>query len=268
MRLPVRLGFKDENGASQKVDACTLVLNKHGARIECKRSFALRQELVLTVVPTKKSATGNIVWREANSNASGNFEFAVELQESENLWGIDFPPSDWYTRKGAAPAKAPEAGAVSVASEQMPPPPEAIAEAVPAPEVAVAALSTEESPSVVLFEAPLDSLPEFPVLELVESPSPPIAEPMPEPQPMSPASAEHLDLTAELPDIQVPPPVMPPPTQHQGSAPGLPLLSRHMSGESFNATAAALLNALVSLLERQGYVTREHLYDEMDRLSH
>jgi len=277
MRLPVQLAFRDAAGASHKVDAWTMILNKHGARVECKQSFGLKQEIVLTVVPTKKSAKGKVVWREAQPNHKGHFEFAVELTDSENLWGVEFPPSDWNTRKAAGAAtQSPAALQETVAAEPVMMAAEVAPEPGPAAGPAPSVLLAKESAAeVVGAEQPLDAVPEFPIAQAEPAAAPvfPVYEAMPKPAPQpgplpkpepqpEPARPAHLDLTEDLPHAELAPLASAP------NAPAaVPLLSRHMSSESFNATAAALLNALITLLEREGHLTRERLYEEMDRFN-
>lgn len=98
------------------------------------------------------------------------------------------------------------------------------------------------------------------------APSPPAArEPAPTPVAESrarPAATE--DLTAELSVMEL--------REELGMAEGAaapetpPVLSRHLSPEMFPAMTAAVLNALVSLLERRGLMTREELNAEIQRL--
>ncbi len=273
MRLPLQVAFRDKAGASHKVEAWTMVLNKHGARVECKRALELHQEIAVTVVPTKKSGQGSVVWREAKPNHKGHFECAVELIEAENLWGVEFPPNDWNARKAAGAAKqSPAALRDTVAAEPVNTAPESAPKRMPDPEPAPAVLMAEESAAeAVVAEQTLAALPEFPT-EQAESTDVPVFEAMPEPEPQplpkpepqpEPASPVHLDLTSELPHAEPAPP-----RANAPNAPAaVPLLSRHMSSESFNATAAALLNALITLLEREGHLTRERLYEEMDRFN-
>jgi hypothetical protein len=55
----------------------------------------MHEELTIQVPFNGMSKKGRVVWNKAEPNASGNYEFEVELDEPENLWGVGFPPSDW-----------------------------------------------------------------------------------------------------------------------------------------------------------------------------
>ena len=93
LRLPVRLGIKDEKGTFRELAAQTLVVSKYGAKIECKRPLDVNQEVTVTVLPSeKRSGIGRVVWCDRNLSDSGNFELGVEIREAENLWRIAFPP--------------------------------------------------------------------------------------------------------------------------------------------------------------------------------
>ena len=91
-RVPVRLGIKEEKSKFRTLVAWTLVLNKRGARIECKQALNVNQEVIVTVLPSEeRSGIGKVIWCESKRNENGNLGFGVELGEAENLWGIAFP---------------------------------------------------------------------------------------------------------------------------------------------------------------------------------
>ena len=120
MRIPVRLGIQTEGASVRSLDAWTLVLNGHGARIECKHPLDLNQEVLLTVSATEMSSKGKVVWRELNPNQSGNYECAVELLKPENLWGVEFPPTDWTSQRTAASEEAAEPSKEAAEPEILP----------------------------------------------------------------------------------------------------------------------------------------------------
>lgn len=253
MRIPVRVGVKQSDGTFDTLNGWTVVLNKHGAKIECARPFELGNILLVTV-GNSRSGLGNVVWTDQKKNKNGNFEFGVELREAQNLWGVDFPPNDWERRRAAADAN-------------FVPEPEPAAQPQPAePQMAAVALEAEPEPSVVFLDADSEippALPDFP--ELVEAQAQsypavnghaPSAASLQAEQRAAAAGAptcDPVDLTHELHA----PHAEPEPT---------PLLSRHMSGETFSAAAATVLNAVVAVLEKRGLITREELYEEMRKL--
>ncbi len=240
MRIPVRVGMKQPDGSFETLNGWTVVLNKHGAKIECGRPFELGTSILVTVGNTR-SALGNVVWHDQKKNKNGNFEFGLELREAQNLWGVDFPPNDWERRRAAADSSfVPGTGPAPVAAE------------------------TESEPSVEFLDAenePPPPLPDFP--ELV-SPPPAAQEVMAQQAPVyvngdtrsaasvAVTSCDPVDLTHEL--------------HGSPGEPAPPLLSRHMSGETFATAAATVLNAVVAVLEKRGLITRHELYEELRKL--
>ena len=107
-RIPLRILVHlvvQEGGQSRSWDAWTMIVNIHGARIECNRLFELNEEVLLHVPSNGMAQKGRVVWSGTEANSSGNFEFGLELESPENLWGIGFPPSDWKANRAAAAAE-------------------------------------------------------------------------------------------------------------------------------------------------------------------
>lgn len=93
--LPVRIRTGKATDASEMVGAWTVVVNRHGARFESKRPFNGSGDVEVTVLATGRTAPGKVIWANPRSNFRDNFEFAIELREPANMWGITFPPEDW-----------------------------------------------------------------------------------------------------------------------------------------------------------------------------
>lgn len=69
-------------------------MNRHGARLEAERNLDFGQEIIVTALSTQRTATARVVWVDPRPNRGGNYEFAVELLDATNLWGVGFPPGD------------------------------------------------------------------------------------------------------------------------------------------------------------------------------
>ena len=95
LRIPLKIGIKQSNGAFLTFDARTTVVNKNGARIESDLAPPLDQEVIITVSGSGNSATARVAWVSKEKNENGICEFGVELEDAENLWGVRFPPDDW-----------------------------------------------------------------------------------------------------------------------------------------------------------------------------
>jgi hypothetical protein len=200
MRIPIRLGIQTEGASVRSLDAWTLVLNRHGARIECKVPLALNQEVLLTVSATEMSSKGKVVWRELNPNQSGNYECTVELLKPENLWGVEFPPTDWTSQRRAASEEAaePSKEAAEPSKEAAEPSKEA---AEPSEEAAEPSEEAAE-PEVIPVSWQSDALETSPESQAVHEE---VVAQWAGGERIA-VTAPYLDLTAELSQAQPPPP--------------------------------------------------------------
>lgn len=79
------------------VDGETIVVNRHGALIFCSAPLctaplSVGLAIELHVIITDKRATGKVVYVDpARPQVCG-----IELDRPENIWGVSFPPDDWY----------------------------------------------------------------------------------------------------------------------------------------------------------------------------
>ena len=105
LRIPVLVVIED-SGQSRTMDGWTMIVNVHGAKIECKRRFGLHDEVTIQVPFNGMSQKGTVVWSKSEPNESGNYEFGVELNHPDNLWGVGFPPSDWDASRSSKPEAA------------------------------------------------------------------------------------------------------------------------------------------------------------------
>lgn len=263
MRIPVRIGRKKPDGTYELFNGWTMVLNKHGAKIECPQEFNLG-ESVMIKVGNARAGTARVVWRNDKRNRGGNFEFASELEQADNLWGVEFPPSDWDRKKAAEAAQAAQAPVANrmppaaTVPAKAPAPAAALPVAPSKPEVRVEVLTDEtgvyEIPAELSSGGSEEDLMAAAGLEASTSPT----------------DAVH-DLTAALQTHGQAPPVSPvfaeadePPPQEP---PPMPIISANMTPEMFAAASASLFNALVALLEKRGAITRDDLFNEMRRFT-
>src|SRR5882724_4864736 len=95
IRIPARINVVHDSGKADGFDAVTAVVNTHGARLIGKRLFEKGQAVELIVPSTSKAGKGKVIWVDPAPARDGNYEFAIELDEPANLWGMHFPPADW-----------------------------------------------------------------------------------------------------------------------------------------------------------------------------
>lgn len=103
LRIPVHL-IVQEGGQAQFFDAWTMIVNMQGAKIECRHALQPGDEVLIQVPSNGKAQKGTVVERTLDRNDNGNYEFAVELEDSHDLWGVGFPQSAGKTRRPAITA--------------------------------------------------------------------------------------------------------------------------------------------------------------------
>jgi len=107
MRTLVRLQIQHQDGSIESIEGYSMVVNKHGARIESgKPAFEGDTVRQVKVLATGAFGSGKVVWVSNGPNEKGKHEFAVEMDDDRNIWGVFFPPNDWGL-------KSPRRGAVS-----------------------------------------------------------------------------------------------------------------------------------------------------------
>src|SRR5579885_1684286 len=124
IRVPVRISVQDAFGSPEMFTAWTVVVNKHGARFDCKRAFRQNDEVSITNLANGKMAAGKVIWASGHADGEGNYEFAVELHKPVNLWSVSFPPQDW--EDSPPPPENQLEIAVSSASSEFSPPEEQV----------------------------------------------------------------------------------------------------------------------------------------------
>lgn len=94
LTVPIRVEGTDSKGEKFQEATRTLVINRHGARIELKRPVAPGQPLRIVNLGSNREAEFRVVGRTAPLKEAAG-EWGVECHdEKKNIWGIDFPPLD------------------------------------------------------------------------------------------------------------------------------------------------------------------------------
>ena len=119
----------------------SLILNCHGCRYQSKH-YVLKNMWVTLEIPhpetgqPPRGVRGRVAWIQRPRTVRQLFQVALELEVSGNVWGIAFPPEDWF----AFPDGAQVPPVLDVKPEQQPlPPPNPAAE----PEVSASAGEVE-----------------------------------------------------------------------------------------------------------------------------
>lgn len=136
----------------------SLILNCHGCRYQSKH-YVLKNMWVTLEIPhpetgqLPRTVRGRVAWIQRPRTVRQLFQVALELEVSGNVWGIAFPPEDWFAfPEGAQPPEPLDAASESQALSPAALEPEAPAapteaEAEPAPESANDNLRVFPSPA-------------------------------------------------------------------------------------------------------------------------
>jgi hypothetical protein len=109
--VPLTVTGVDALGRPFQERTSTLIINCHGARYQSKH-YVLKNMWVTLEVPHNesgreaRSVRGRVTWIQRPRTVRELFQIGVELEVSGNVWGIAFPPGDWFPfpEAGAAPS--------------------------------------------------------------------------------------------------------------------------------------------------------------------
>src|SRR5262249_21199433 len=89
----------------------SLILNCHGCRYQSKH-YVLKNMWVKLEVPNPqegepaRTVRGRVAWIQRPRTVRQLFQVALELEAPGNVWGIAFPPEDWFQQSDAAAAQS------------------------------------------------------------------------------------------------------------------------------------------------------------------
>ncbi|HXP79684.1 MAG TPA: hypothetical protein VN976_07245 [Verrucomicrobiae bacterium] len=111
--VPLTVTGVDALGRPFQERTSTLIINCHGARYQSKH-YVLKNMWVTLEVPHSepghpaRTVRGRVTWIQRPRTVRELFQVGVELEVSGNVWGIAFPPGDWFPFPDSA--KAPDLG--------------------------------------------------------------------------------------------------------------------------------------------------------------
>ena len=92
--IPVTLSGKDASGVEFTEKTRTAVIDRRGGKIATKCDLTLGSEMTLHNLIVGQTARVRVVWVGEKRSAKEPREVGVQLLESKNFWGIDFPSYD------------------------------------------------------------------------------------------------------------------------------------------------------------------------------
>jgi hypothetical protein len=133
--IPVTVAGVDALGQPFKERTSTIVINCHGCRYQSKHYVPKNSQVTLEIPrpePDKplRVVHGRVVWVQRPRTVRELFQIGAEFRVPGNVWGIAFPPEDWFTAPEELLADTPVAKEGSAAAV----PSELWKEGAPAPE--------------------------------------------------------------------------------------------------------------------------------------
>jgi hypothetical protein len=125
--VPLQVTGVDALGRPFVERTSSLILNCHGCRYQSKH-YVLKNMWVKLEVPhaeadqPPRTVRGRVAWIQRPRTVRQLFQVALELEAPGNVWGIAFPPEDWFAATEADKAQAASAGyGISQVSLPLPP---------------------------------------------------------------------------------------------------------------------------------------------------
>jgi hypothetical protein len=92
-RVPLKVVIKAQSLTEPLTcDGETIVVNRHGALISSGVPLRVGMEIEIHVIMTDKRAPAKVVYVDPERPRV----CGIGLAEPENIWGVSFPPDDWY----------------------------------------------------------------------------------------------------------------------------------------------------------------------------
>lgn len=162
--VPIIVSGSDALGRRFREHTVTSSVNCHGCKFLSKHYLLTGTKIELEVPsphpdgkPRKVGA--RVAWTERPKSLTEPFQVGVELDTPGNIWGLEFPPEDWFPFPGdeptARPVEAPARPALRVVERPAVSTPPAAPEEKPETEEEITLLVSEENPAPTELAEPV-----------------------------------------------------------------------------------------------------------------
>jgi hypothetical protein len=210
--VPITVTGVDALGQPFKERTTTVMVNCHGCKYQSKH-YVPKNSMVTLEVPRpeagqKRTTQGRVVWVQRPRTVRELFQIGLEFEVPGNVWGIAFPPEDWFSSPYEAGVETSKPVVAHEPKLSVAPP--SAAPASPAPTAVPRELKTEAPHSVLRTPA---SAPTKPM-----TPEQPVSVP-------SGLASTSTPATPRTPQelLSQKPPVVPVPPPPQGAATSTPV---------------------------------------------
>ena len=103
--VPISVSGVDALGQPFKERTTTVMVNCHGCKYQSKHYVPKNSTIVLEIPRPEPShpprtMQGRVVWVQRPRAVRELFQIGLEFETSGNVWGIAFPPEDWFPYPG------------------------------------------------------------------------------------------------------------------------------------------------------------------------
>ena len=155
--VPITVSGVDALGQPFKERTTTVMVNVHGCKYQSKHYVPKNSTIKLEIphpdpsLPAR-STVGRVVWVQRPRAVRELFQIGLEFEVAGNIWGIAFPPEDWFAYPGdESPAAAPAEFAIAPETKS------SAAPAPKAPETVTAPPAQVPSPAAPIATPPAES---------------------------------------------------------------------------------------------------------------
>jgi hypothetical protein len=118
--VPITVTGVDALGQPFKERTTTVMVNCHGCKYQSKH-YVPKNSVVTLDIPRlepggqPRTVLGHVIWVQRPRTVRELFQIGLEFDVPGNVWGIAFPPDDWYPLPGEGSAAEPASAELNVA---------------------------------------------------------------------------------------------------------------------------------------------------------
>lgn len=110
--VPITVTGVDALGQPFKERTTTIGINCHGCKYQSKHYVPKNSVITLEIPRTQagqppRSIQGHVIWVQRPRTVRELFQIGVEFDIAGNIWGVAFPPEDWFPYPDDVPAEQP-----------------------------------------------------------------------------------------------------------------------------------------------------------------
>ncbi len=99
--VPINVAGVDALGQPFKERTTTVMINCHGCKYQSKHYVPKNSAITLEIPRTEpalppRTVKGRVVWVQRPKVVRELFQIGLEFESAGNVWGIAFPPDDWF----------------------------------------------------------------------------------------------------------------------------------------------------------------------------